>query len=107
LRSMSGRIGRWRKSLKQRGESSGLMTGKVTKTRCNDGCGGRGPGGWSGRNGERGADLGFEGERASGKLCLVLSGIARANLHVGMSAGRDRVFAPTRIAAKRALWLER
>jgi hypothetical protein len=38
-----------------------------------------------------------------------LRGIARANLHAGntKSAGRDPRFAPTRIAATRALRLER
>jgi hypothetical protein len=58
---------------------------------------------WSGQNGELGGRLGFEGKRVSGKLCLVSSGIARANLPAGntKSAGRD----PRRvIAATRGAW---
>jgi nitrite reductase/ring-hydroxylating ferredoxin subunit len=76
------------------GETSGVETSRHRdkELKSNDGCDGRrGLGGWSGRNGERWADLGFEGKRASGKLCLVLRGIARANLPAGntRSAGRD------------------
>jgi hypothetical protein len=52
----------------------------------------RGPGGWTGRNGERAADLGFDGERASGKLlgrCSADLRRSRATATGGVMATRE------------------